>query len=263
MGLRTHYDNLKVARTATQAEIKAAYRALALQYHPDVNKSEDAERIMKLINTSYEVLSDETRRSAHDRWIRENLGKEPQPSSTRETYTTQDTDLRMPKREAPAQASATSRAARWEQDAAHILTPEERERFFALRRAVFEVLAKAASKTSYKGVETPVRKLQLEGKSAYRATSTMPVVTLTEDGRLEGTINLLDAKRSVSQLRRWADHHGPVIIKVMTPGLKRETEVDLGQISGLGLDCPRERLRKSVEALERFTHSRSATKQEL
>ena len=69
--ITTHYDNLKVARTAPPAVIKAAYRALAQQYHPDVNKDPDSARVMQLINRAYEVLSDPNLRAEHDAWIRE------------------------------------------------------------------------------------------------------------------------------------------------------------------------------------------------
>lgn len=69
--LVTHYDNLKVDRTAPPAVIKAAYRALAQQYHPDVNKDPDASRIMRLINRAYEVLSNAELRAEHDAWIRD------------------------------------------------------------------------------------------------------------------------------------------------------------------------------------------------
>lgn len=70
--LRTHYDNLKVARNAPPEVIRAAYKALSLRCHPDLNPGNaDAARVMALINTSYEVLSDPERRQAHDLWIAE------------------------------------------------------------------------------------------------------------------------------------------------------------------------------------------------
>lgn len=67
--LTTHYDNLKVTRTATPAVIKAAYKALAQEYHPDRNKHPNAARIMQIVNDAYAVLSDPVRREKHDRWI--------------------------------------------------------------------------------------------------------------------------------------------------------------------------------------------------
>lgn len=68
--IHTHYDNLKVARNAPPEVIKAAYRILSQKYHPDKNPgSKDAERVMALLNTSYEVLSDPVKRKEHDLWI--------------------------------------------------------------------------------------------------------------------------------------------------------------------------------------------------
>lgn len=67
--LRTHYDNLKVSRDAPQEVVRAAYRTLSQKYHPDRNPSPDAERIMRLLNQAYAVLSDPERRAEHDDWI--------------------------------------------------------------------------------------------------------------------------------------------------------------------------------------------------
>lgn len=69
--IHTHYDNLKVARNAPLSVIRAAYKALAQQYHPDKNPSPDAKRVMQLLNNAWEVLSDEARRAEHDAWIAE------------------------------------------------------------------------------------------------------------------------------------------------------------------------------------------------
>ncbi len=69
------YKVLGVNRTATQEEIKDAYRRLALKYHPDVNKSSDAEAQFKEINEAYAVLSDPKKRRAYDAYGPEGFGQ--------------------------------------------------------------------------------------------------------------------------------------------------------------------------------------------
>lgn len=69
--IHSHYENLKVARDAPLEVIKAAYRALAQKYHPDVNKSPDAPRIMILLNEAWAVLGEPSKRVQHDRWLLE------------------------------------------------------------------------------------------------------------------------------------------------------------------------------------------------
>lgn len=64
-----YYEVLGVHRDATQEEIKKAYRKLARQYHPDVNKDDpEAEEKFKLINEAYQVLSDPESRALYDRF---------------------------------------------------------------------------------------------------------------------------------------------------------------------------------------------------
>jgi len=65
---RDYYSVLGVDRQATDEEIKKAFRRLARQYHPDVNKSPDAEAKFKEINEAYEVLSDNDKRAMYDRF---------------------------------------------------------------------------------------------------------------------------------------------------------------------------------------------------
>lgn len=65
---RDYYEVLGVSRTATDTEIKRAYRTMARKYHPDINKEPNAEDIFKEVNEAYEVLSDADRRAAYDRF---------------------------------------------------------------------------------------------------------------------------------------------------------------------------------------------------
>ena len=65
---RDYYEVLGVDRGSSPDEIKRSYRKLARQYHPDVNKSADAESKFKELNEAYEVLSDEKKRAAYDRF---------------------------------------------------------------------------------------------------------------------------------------------------------------------------------------------------
>lgn len=68
--IRTHYDNLKVARNAPQEVIRAAYKTLSQKHHPDRNgNSAESQRVMKILNESYAVLSDPEARRRHDVWI--------------------------------------------------------------------------------------------------------------------------------------------------------------------------------------------------
>ena len=69
-----YYEILGVSKTASQEEIKQAFRKLARQYHPDVNKDADAEDKFKEINEAYSVVSDPEKRSRYDRFGKGGLG---------------------------------------------------------------------------------------------------------------------------------------------------------------------------------------------
>ncbi|GAA7329036.1 DnaJ C-terminal domain-containing protein [Helicobacter pylori] len=62
------YQTLNVSENASQDEIKKSYRRLARQYHPDLNKTKEAEEKFKEINAAYEILSDEEKRRQYDQF---------------------------------------------------------------------------------------------------------------------------------------------------------------------------------------------------
>ena len=66
MSKRDYYEVLGVPKAAKTDDIKSAYRKLALQYHPDRNKSAGAEERFKEISEAYAVLSDEEKRKRYD-----------------------------------------------------------------------------------------------------------------------------------------------------------------------------------------------------
>lgn len=65
---RDYYEVLGVGRSSSNDDLRRAYRRLARQYHPDVNRESGAEEQFKEINEAYEVLADVNRRAAYDRF---------------------------------------------------------------------------------------------------------------------------------------------------------------------------------------------------
>lgn len=66
---KNYYDILGVAKSASEAEIKKAYKKLAMQYHPDRNKGDKkAEAKFKEINEAYQTLSDTTKKKNYDQF---------------------------------------------------------------------------------------------------------------------------------------------------------------------------------------------------
>lgn len=91
--IHTHYDNLKVARNAPPEVIRASYKVLCQKYHPDKhNGNKDANRVMKIINTSYKVLADPIQRQEHDDWIisEEKINEKSQLKKQKNTLKTEN-----------------------------------------------------------------------------------------------------------------------------------------------------------------------------
>jgi len=68
MAKRDYYDVLGVSKTATDEDIKKAYRSLAKKYHPDISKEHNAEEKFKEVQQAYEVLSDATKREQYNQF---------------------------------------------------------------------------------------------------------------------------------------------------------------------------------------------------
>ncbi|HUG56180.1 MAG TPA: J domain-containing protein [Candidatus Limnocylindrales bacterium] len=96
---RDYYKVLGVPKAATTAEVKKAYRKLARQYHPDLNKSPEAERRFKDINEAHEVLSDPEKRRRYDElgpeWERFQRGGGQRPGGFEWVYTGKPGDGRF------------------------------------------------------------------------------------------------------------------------------------------------------------------------
>jgi curved DNA-binding protein CbpA len=67
--MKNYYEILQILSDAEPEVVAAAYRALALKYHPDRNSSADANSVMQLLNEAYTVLGNKTRRKEYDKRI--------------------------------------------------------------------------------------------------------------------------------------------------------------------------------------------------
>ncbi len=88
MAKRDYYEVLGISKNASEAEIKKAYRRLAMKYHPDRNtgdKSEELEKNFKEAKQAYEILSDDQKRAAYDQFghagVDPSMGARPGPGA--------------------------------------------------------------------------------------------------------------------------------------------------------------------------------------
>ena len=86
MEYKDYYKILGVDRSASEADIKKAFRKLAHKYHPDVSKEKDAEAKFKDVNEAYQTLSDPEKKAAYDQLgqRREGSSFEPPPGAVSE-----------------------------------------------------------------------------------------------------------------------------------------------------------------------------------
>ena len=69
MSKRDYYDVLGVSKSATEKELKSAFRKLAMEHHPDRNPGDEAaEKTFKEVNEAYDVLKDADKRAAYDQF---------------------------------------------------------------------------------------------------------------------------------------------------------------------------------------------------
>jgi hypothetical protein len=102
--MRDHYQVLGLPATASASQIKAAYRKLVQQYHPDINPSPQAHTLIQEINEAYDVLGDFDKRTIYDNQCNGvYVTLEPDPSPTAQH---RDPAYRRARRTGPVQESA-------------------------------------------------------------------------------------------------------------------------------------------------------------
>jgi len=68
MSKRDYYEVLGVDRNASEADLKKAYRRMAMKFHPDRNPGEEGEAKFKEAKEAYEILNDSQKRAAYDQF---------------------------------------------------------------------------------------------------------------------------------------------------------------------------------------------------
>ncbi len=96
---QNHYEVLEISPTATQADIKRAYRRLAKKFHPDSNHSMASHEHIAVINAAYEVLGDPSQRKTYDTYLNGAYGyRRPSSSANRPSPKRTATDPQRPRR---------------------------------------------------------------------------------------------------------------------------------------------------------------------
>ena len=93
MAVLDPYEVLQVARTAEQEVLQAAYRALALKYHPDRDGSPFAARRMSQLNAAYEMVKDA---GSRERWDRSQRRTQPPPTAATPPPRSESAGTRLP-----------------------------------------------------------------------------------------------------------------------------------------------------------------------
>jgi hypothetical protein len=84
--VKDYYQILRISRHSTSAEIKRAYRRLAVVFHPDKNRSPEASALFQEINEAHQILSDPLLRARYDGSLRQPFVVETPPESTSQPY---------------------------------------------------------------------------------------------------------------------------------------------------------------------------------
>jgi molecular chaperone DnaJ len=90
MAKETHYQVLEIHQTATQAEVKRAYRRLAKKFHPDSRSEAASHEQISRLNTAYEVVGDPSRRRVYDQQLQGLVGGNPEVSARSRAQRTAD-----------------------------------------------------------------------------------------------------------------------------------------------------------------------------
>ena len=88
------YELLGISMDSTKQEIKTAYREMVKKYHPDINKSEDANKIIRSLNEAKEVLLDDEKRKEYDKLLNDIKYSKQFSKEKDETYTAKTEDYK-------------------------------------------------------------------------------------------------------------------------------------------------------------------------